>query len=238
MRKILMIIIIVLLGVLVYNILANGLEIGSLKILSIREIEDNSKELKRQIEDINTLIDQSYPQKINELNEASKNLQNSKEEYLKYTNLSSDEEIIEAMQNKSYAIEFLWAKIGTHARDEGINLKLEIVKSSTGANNVDDLNFTVYGSYIGITNFIYSLENDTDLNFTIENFKLLPYQGASLQGTFVVRNIGIEGNTSNKNTTTSQPSGTNTNEQTETNEVNQNQTTETSQKQTNANVII
>lgn len=230
MRKILIIIIIILIGILGYNILFNGLEIGNLKILSIPEIEQSSKDLKKEIDDINTLVDQTYPQKINELNSASKNLQNSKEEYLKYTNMSSDEEIIAAMQNKSYAIEFLWAKIGTHARNEGINLKLEIAQSSTGANNVNDLNFTMFGSYIGITNFVYSLENDADLNFTIENFKLLPYQGTNLQGTFVVRNIGIEGNTSNKDATENTEQS---NEQT--NEVKQNTT---NQKEKTANVII
>lgn len=104
------------------------------------------------------------------------------------------------MQKKSYAIEFLWTKIGTHAREEGVNLKFEITNSSTGANNVNDIKFTVDGSYIGITNFIYSLENDTDLSFTIENFKLLPYKGEILQATFTVRNIAIEGNTSQQST--------------------------------------
>ena len=108
------------------------------------------------------------------------------------------------MQNKSYAIEFLWANIGTHARNEGINLKLEIVSSSSGASDVNDLKFTANGSYIAITNFVYALENDSNLNFRIENFKLVPYTGGEnrnneiLEGTFMVKNIAIEGNTSNK----------------------------------------
>lgn len=199
MRKILMIIIMILLLVLGYNALINGIEIGNFRILSMKQIEEESQNLKTRIEGINTLIDVEYPKKIAELKKASNNMQESKSEYLRYTNLSSDEEILEAMQRKSYTIEFLWARIGTHARNEGINLKFEIVSSSTGGNNANDIKFTADGSYIAITNFIYALENDDNLNFRIENFKLLPYNGEILQTTFTVKNITIEGNTSNKN---------------------------------------
>ena len=199
MRKVLIIIITILLLVLSYFTLTKGYEIFGLKILSIKQIEEENTNLKEKIEDINTLIDVDYPKKIGELKTASNRLETEKEEYLKYTNMSTDEEILQAMQKRSYAIEFLWTKIGLHARQEGVNLKLEIVSSSTGANNVNDLKFTVDGSYIGITNFVYSLENDTELNFTIESFKLLPYKNEILQGTFIVRNIAIEGNTSKEN---------------------------------------
>lgn len=196
MRKILMMIIVLLLIVLGYFTVMNGIEIFGLKISSVKQIEEQNTKLKAKIEDINTLIDVEYPKKRKELDTAAKKLEEQKEEYLKYTNMSSDSEILEAMQKKSYKIEFLWAKIGVHAREEGINLKFEIVNSSSGADKVNDLKFTADGSYIAITNFVYSLENDTDLNFTIENFKLLPYKGEILQATFNVRNIAIEGNTS------------------------------------------
>lgn len=199
MRKVLIIIITILLLVLSYFTLTKGNEIFGLKILSIKQIEEGNTRLKTKIEDINTLIDVEYPKKVGELKTASNKLETEKEEYLKYTNMSTDDEILQAMQKRSYAIEFLWTKIGLHARQEGVNLKLEIVSSSTGANNVNDLKFTVDGSYIGITNFIYALENDTELNFTIESFKLLPYKNEILQGTFIVRNIAIEGNTSKEN---------------------------------------
>lgn len=200
MRKILIISIAVLLLVLSYFSLTKGIEIFGLKVSSIKQIEQYNTNLKAKIEEINTLIDVEYPKKMGELKTASNKLETEKEEYLRYTNMSSDEDILAAMQKKSYAIEFLWTKIGTHAREEGVNLKFEITNSSTGANNVNDIKFTVDGSYIGITNFIYSLENDTDLSFTIENFKLLPYKGEILQATFTVRNIAIEGNTSQQST--------------------------------------
>lgn len=199
MRKILLIIIIVLLLGLGYVCLADGLTLGPVQILSMKQIEEQSQNLKAKIEEVNMQIDVEYPNKISQLKNASKSMQEAKDEYLRYTNLSSDEAIIAARTEKSYAIEFLWAKIGTHAREEGINLKLEIAASSTGANNVNDLKFTVEGTYIAITNFIYAIENDSELDFRIQNFKLLPYKEEILQGTFTVPNITVQGNNLNQN---------------------------------------
>lgn len=219
MRKILLTIILILFLALGYVSLVNGIQIGSIQVLSIKQIEQKSQELNTSIEGVNKLIDVDYPKRIAELKTASNRMETAKSEYLKYTNLSSDEDILDAMQEKSYAIEFLWAKLGTHARKEGVNLKFEIFSSSAGANNVNDIKFTVDGSYIAITNFIYAIENDTDLNFRIQNFKLLPYQQEILQATFIVKNIAIQGNTSGQSvTTTSQGAqNTNTEKQTDTN---------------------
>ena len=207
MRKILIIIIIILFIALGYVSIVNGIQIGKIQILSIKQIEGKSQELKTKIEQVNTLIDVDYPKKIAELKTASNNLKSAKTTYLEYTNLSTDKQILEAMQQKSYTIEFLWTKLGTHARKEGVLLTFEIVSSSLGANNVNDIRFTVNGSYIAITNFIYAIENDTDLNFRIQNFKLLPYQEEILQGTFIVKSIGIEGNTSNQSVTSTSSQG-------------------------------
>lgn len=211
MRKILMIIIILLLLGLSYAGVMNGIQIGDFQVLSIKGLEEESQNLKMKIEELNNLIDIEYPNKRKELDQAGKGLEEAKKEYLEYTSLSTDAEILAAMQQKSYAIEFLWTRIGTHARKEGINLKFEIVSSGTGGNNANDLKFTVDGSYIAITNFIYAIENDTELNFTIENFKLLPYQEEILQGTFTVRNIAIEGNTSTQSVTATNNDNKNTN---------------------------
>lgn len=223
MRKILMIIIILLLLALGYVTVMDGVKISDFQVLSVKQIEEESQNLKTKIEELNNLIDVEYPKKRTELSQASKNLEGAKEEYLQYTNLSTDEEILAAMQQKSYAIEFLWTKIGTHAKKEGINLKFEIASSGNGANNANDIKFTVEGSYIAVTNFIYAIENDTELNFRIENFKLLPNQGEILQGTFTVRNIAVEGNTSTQSVTATGTTNNNNNN-TNTNTTNTNTT--------------
>lgn len=195
MRKILLIIIIVLLITVGYVSLTKGLNIAFIQNLSMEQIKQQNERLNKKVEEANMQIDVNYPSKRSELEKASKNMNSAKEEYYKYTNSSTEQEILDARTEKSYAIEFLWAKLGTHSREEGVNLKLEIVSSQTGANNVNDLQFTVDGSYIAITNFIYAIENDSDLDFRIQNFKLLPNKDEILQGTFKVVNIGIQGNT-------------------------------------------
>lgn len=204
MRKLLLIIIIILIVILGYVTLTSGIKIGNFQVLSIAQIAEQSKILKTKIEEVNTLIDVDYPKKMSELKTASNYMKTAKKEYLEYTNLSSDEDIINARTEKNYTIEFLWAKLGTHARNEGINLKFEIVQSSIGASTVNDLSFTIDGSYIAITNFIYAIENDSELDFRIQNFKLLPYQNEILRGTFTVKNIAIQGNTSTQTVTTTQ----------------------------------
>ena len=211
MRKVLIIVIILLLVALGYTMSFNGLKIGKFQIWSVKELSESSKSIDTKIEEINSLIDVQYPKKISDLKSASNNMKTAKEEYLNYTNLSSDEQILRAMQEESYSIEFLWTKIGNHATSEGVNLKFEIVSSSTGGNNVNDINFTVQGTYIGITNFIYAIENDQDLNFRIQNFKLVPDQGNILKGTFVVKNIAIQGNTSGQQSTTNTAETNNSN---------------------------
>lgn len=211
MRKILLIIMIVLLITVGYVSLTKGLNIGFIQNLSMKQIKEQSENLNKKIEEANRQIDVTYPSKRSELEKASKNMKSAKEEYYKYTNSSTEQEILNARTQKSYAIEFLWAKLGTHARKEGINLKLEIVSSQTGANSANDLQFTVEGSYIAITNFIYAIENDSDLDFRIQNFKLLPNKDEILQGTFTVANVGIRGNTlqqtSSENTTDTNNTG-------------------------------
>lgn len=236
MRKVLIIVIILLLVALGYTMSFNGLEIGKFQIWSVKELSESSKSIDTKIEEINSLIDVQYPKKISDLKSASNNMKTAKEEYLNYTNLSSDEQILRAMQEESYSIEFLWTKIGNHATSEGVNLKFEIVSSSTGGNNVNDINFTVQGTYIGITNFIYAIENDQDLNFRIQNFKLVPDQGNILKGTFIVKNIAIQGNTSGQQSTTTGTSGT-TEANNSNSASNANTTTKNSDVKENANTI-
>lgn len=234
MRKILLMVIIILVIALGYVTIVHGIGLGGFQILSIGQIKEESQNLKAKIEEVNTLIDVNYPNKIIELKKSSKRVDEAEKEYYEYTNLSSDQDIIDARTEKSYAIEFLWARLGTHARKEGINLKFEIISSSTGANTVNDLRFTVDGSYIAITNFIYAIENDSSLGFRIYNFKLLPYQNEILQGTFVVKNVAIKGNTSTQAvTTTDKETNTNTNANTNTTTTNEKSNTTNTTDTTN-----
>lgn len=229
MRKILLGIIIVLLIILGVNIVTKGITPFNFKIQSLGQIDEASKELKTDIEGVNRQIETEYPKKLEELTTANNNMQKVKKEYLEYVNKSSNEQIIAAKTLKSYAIEFLWTKLGTHAREEGVNLTFEI--GSGGSSGGSTLDFTVDGSYIAITNFIYAVENDSDLDFRIQNFKLLPHEGEILEAKFSVGGVTIQGNTARESVpTNNNPAEQNTNSQetsksnNKTNEVNNSNT--------------
>ncbi len=94
-----------------------------------------------------------------------------------------------------YDVDFLWTTIGNYATEKGITLQFDVSKSPTATAISSEyvmcnLNFTVTGEYIDITDFIYSIENDDKLNFEISNF-LMEKGGENLQATFVIKDVPI-----------------------------------------------
>lgn len=233
MKKLLLIIIIILLGLAVYFALSSGISIGNIHVLGIGQIAEANENLDKKIGELNQYIDVAYPQKISDLETASKNFQQAKQEYLNLTNVSSDQEILDAMKQESYTIEYLWARLGNHAKKQGVNIEFQIVSNDTGTTGMYNMNFTVDGSYIAITNFISAIENDGELNFRIQGFTLNPNQGNILRSTFTVRNVAIQGNTSTQTVqqtqNTTNETGNNTTNTNSTNTTN----TETTNTQTN-----
>ena len=261
MRRILLLFIILLVVILGITAVFKGTRIGTLKISSVSQIGDQNKKLDSDIAQLNNSIQVQYPAKLSELKTASQNMQDAKDEYLNETNKSTNDQILEAMQQKNYRIEFLWVRLETHAREQSVVLKFEIVPSSLGANTVNDIKFTVNGTYNNTIRFITALENDTDLNFKIENFKMQPTDSGKmgellgidtgsgtatgelryivLESTFNVRNITIEDDTLSKLTSDQQATQTttssnNTSSETATTETTEGttQTTETSAETT------
>ncbi|MCI8361849.1 MAG: hypothetical protein HFJ41_01630 [Clostridia bacterium] len=208
MRKILLSIIIVLLLVITYFSLFKGIEIGNLKISSIKQIDENSKLLDEKITEANNKIDIDYPKKREDLKQANDKMREAEERYVAETNASSDKELEAALEIESFDIEKLWTKLGNYARAEEVNLKLVLNRSSSGSTDTKDLSFTVNGSYVGITNFIYDIEDDDQLKFRIYNYKMLPYQNGILQATFIVKDVRITSSSLNESLPSS--SGVNT----------------------------
>lgn len=197
MRKILLIIVIILLLVFGYIALIKGIAIGNINISSIKQIHKNSKILESKIEELNSLIDIEYPKKMGELKEISNRMQEAKERYADETNFTSDEELQTALKIESYDIERLYVKLGVHAKKEGVKIKFTLASASIG--DIKDLNFTVEGTYVAITNFLYAIEDDEELKFRIYNFKLLPFENNILQATFTVKNVRITSSSLNAN---------------------------------------
>lgn len=210
MRKILLIIVIILVIAFGYISLTKGIQIGNLKISSIMQIDEESKKLETKTQEVNHLIDVEYPKKNADLKEANIRMQEAKTKYSEETNLSSDEEIQSALQIESYDIERLYVKLGMHANKEGVNLKFVLNSSSSGSKDTRDIAFTLKGSYIGITNFIYAIEDDEELKFRIYNFKLAPAENELLEGSFVVHDVRITSESLNEQLTSSIQNNTTT----------------------------
>lgn len=208
MKDILITVISILLTVVIIICMVKGLTVGSFRILSISNIKQESLNLDNEVDELNNLKNVTYKKKIDDLQTATKDLTTAKQKYLDLASVSSDEEIQEANLEQTYAMEFLWNKVGSYATKEGVTLKWEV--SSTGVNNKYTLNFTTTGSYVGVISYIYALENDSDLAFRIENFKMTA-SGENVTATFTVNNVAI------KAETISSASSNNTNEQANTN---------------------
>lgn len=208
MKDILITVISILLTVVIIICMVKGLTVGSFRILSISNIKQESLNLDNEVDELNNLKNAIYKKKIDDLQTATKDLTTAKQKYLDLASVSSDEEIQEANLEQTYAMEFLWNKVGSYATKEGVTLKWDV--SSTGVNNKYTLNFTTTGSYVGVISYIYALENDSDLAFRIENFKMTA-SGENVTATFTVNNVAI------KAETISSASSNDTNEQANTN---------------------
>lgn len=242
MKKILMGILIAFLLLITFFMLTGRIKIGEWKILGIEDIKNENEKLDNKIEDISKLTSVTYPQKYKELETAQKKLLQSKQDYEDKLAYSTESEIESANRLENYNIEFLWNKIGTYATKQGIGLKLEIQNGST--QGLKNIIFSATGKYIPITDFIYSIEDDDELGFSIENFKLVPNteDGSVLLATFKVTDIAI--NIKELATTREEDANaditsttTNTNNSTSNNTTNTNTTSNTITNNTSNNTV-
>ena len=225
MRKLLITILLVLLIVLAYFTIAQGLSIGSLNVLSVGEIFELNDNLTTEIEETNRKIKSDLQSKESELKENIEVLLANKTSYYNLANVSTESEITAASTQETYNIEYLWVRVGRHARTEGVNMRMEVLTGDAGDSVTKNLDFTVVGQYLAIMDFVSALEEDSELNFRIDDFHLTPSTEDNLQATFTVEGIRINiedttatvgGTTEDENTT----DGTNdTADNTNTNEV-------------------
>lgn len=207
MKKILSIFIGLILLAIIFTSAVKGLKFGKAQILSINGLKAKSLQLDQKIEEANTQIDQNYASEIQNLNTAEQRLQKVKNEYeAKIESLNANPEL-GITQIEKYKIEYLWGIIGNYAKKDNLRVDLDIEETSIA--DTYKINFSLVGSYVGITNFLYNIENDDELNYRINNFKLNPttitstsksgvetttVSTESLNATFTVENIIINFN--------------------------------------------
>lgn len=202
MKKTLISIIGVILLILICVFAFKGISIGKLSVYSWKAIKEQSLNLDKKIEEANTQINQNYAKSVADIETATSNLKKLKEEYEEKVGLNGG---LGITQIEKYKIEYLWGIVGGYAKKEGVKITLDI--QETSITDTHNINFSIYGPYTGITNFIYDIENDDELNYRIKDFKIEPSSTTTtttsdnkvttvstdtLKATFVVENIIIK----------------------------------------------
>lgn len=204
MKKILISIIGVIILILICVSIFRGFSLGKVNIYSVKKIEEQSLNLDKKIEQANTEINQNYAKSLADIETATNKMKKLKEEYESRVGLNGE---LGITQIEKYKIEYLWGIIGGYAKEQGVKVILDI--KDTSIEDTYSISFNVYGSYLGITDFIYNMENDDELNYRIDNFKIEPSSTSTttttdnkvtavstdtLLATFVVENIIIKFN--------------------------------------------
>jgi len=191
MRKILLSVCAVLMLIVTIMIIINGAQI--INIYGYKGIGQKNNELESKILEFSDLINKTYNTTLSNLKNATNSLLKSKTEYENQAALSNLNSHSYAANLESYDIDYLWTKLGNYAKDESVVIKIEVT-SSSASSNLYNLNFTATGTYRGITDFIYRIENDSNLGFKIDNFSMKAYtdNGAETLATFVCQDIPID----------------------------------------------
>jgi len=206
MKRILILVLDILLLIIMVICMHRGVKIGPLHILSFQDIANANAQLTQEISNAEAKNSQ-YNSQLETIKTDSTALTKAKKAYLDLVTISTESEIQEALQTKTYSVEYLWSQVGNHATKEGVVTRMELVPSNIGNSEYKNLNFTITGSYLAMTNFISDIENDSDLDFTIDGFDM-----TSGKASFVVKDIKIkkENTSVTSNTPTSGSNNSNT----------------------------
>lgn len=207
MRKILISIIVVLLLIGTAFFMVNGM--NKINVQGFKGINEKNDEIEQRISELSNLISVTYESTNSNLKRTANTLQESKAEYENQAILSSSNNSSYASQLELYEIDYLWTKLGNYAKDEGVVIKIDLV-SSGASQNLYNLNFTVTGEYVSITDFIYDIENDSKLGFKIDEFKMSSGGDGAVTATFSCKEIPINVGTVDASTTSGNTSATGT----------------------------
>ena len=203
-------IVIILLG---YTLITKGFENDKITIASYNTIESKSEALTQKLASYNKRNQEDYETAKSTLETSIKNYKNSKTKYEEiYKELAdvlnnpSDEtgvaEEVIYSDKEIYRIDFVMVILDRYADKYGVDVEFKVVTSSSVDPSstiynyfLANLEFTVTGQYMDVTNFISELENDEDLQWQINNFTMQSgsangYSGVSAK--FVVKSIPID----------------------------------------------
>ena len=201
MRNNITLLIILVSVILLAYVGTQGIKIGSFEVLSIAQLIEKNQQLDDKITEASILTTTNYPDNVQTLEETYEKYEIQKQKYEELAGVTTEtnEEIYET---KQYDIGYLWRVLGNYATKRNVNLGIQVQKNNNGKSSYN-INFSVSGKYVNISQFITDIENDSDLYFRIYNFKMSGTQVVDKNGkketqiiaTFTVRNVNLDAST-------------------------------------------
>lgn len=186
MKKILLSVLLVLvIGLFITTVVAG---IGFAKVPSIGKLNSETENLKNNIDSYKDKSTNQFDKAVGSLSVALKKCEQAKNEYEQTVELCYGSKDEFAEQDLKYTKEFLLVKLGTYFKENGLKGKFEL--NSLGVDSKYDLNITLQGPYMGVIDFCYAIEDDSFLNFKIENLSIIP-SGDGVQATFSCKNLTV-----------------------------------------------
>ena len=181
-RKITLAIILIALIFACYVVLFSEYEVIRNILPSVFELQASSKTLETSVANLEKISSTEYDEKKNLLNTTIEEYKKAKTEYESIVPVNTGKPEIEITALKDvYDIDFLWTIVGNYATEEGINLKFDVKRNNNSLSSINntssnyvvcDLEFTITGNYINLTDFMYDIEDDDRLNFEINDFSM------------------------------------------------------------------
>lgn len=166
MRKTLIISALVLLLIFLLLIVTKGLHIGGIDVWGINNISEKNEDIDSKNAKLTSLIDTNYETAMTNLKTSSETLQETKKQYEQKAIVLSENKYYK--QTDRYKHEFVLVKVGNYAEENNVDIRMIVTESATSG--LYDLNFTITGKYADVASFIHDIENDSSLEFNIENF--------------------------------------------------------------------
>lgn len=163
-----------------------------IKVLNYKEIMAKGDNLTSKINQIVKINTSQVVEAENKINEEKDNFEEKKATYEKLESNASEAEIAEANKKQEYLLDYLWIVIGNYANDNNVKFKMTIDEKNLR------INFDITGSYVSIINFIYDIENDENLNFSLNGIAIEGSSSASTKASFSVDGVTVK----TSNTTT------------------------------------
>lgn len=188
-NRVTIILFLVFILLLVYSCVV-GIKIGNFQILSISQIIEKNNTLNEKITIASNLSSVDYPENVKTLEDTYTKHTIQKQKYEELVGFTEEDEKT-IYETKQYDIGYLWRVFGKYATTRNLRIGMDVQKNSNVKENLYNLNFSVAGEYVNISQFISDIENNSDLNFRIYDFKMSG-SGEEISATFTIKNVNIE----------------------------------------------